>query len=60
MGNPFRTLTDWEISTLVAAETWGVPPWVVERDGSVYWMERLSLFLRERERELERAARRKR
>jgi len=42
------------------AEAWGVPPWVVEEQASVYWMNAFALLQKERERELERMEKRMR
>jgi len=39
------------------AELWGVPPWVIEREASIYWVEAAADYEREKERLMRKAQR---
>ena len=41
-------LPEWAL-ILMAAEAWGLPPWVVEAEAPALWLDRLQLFSMARE-----------
>lgn len=46
---PLDGLPAW-VSTLDMAEEWHIPPWEVERDGSVLWEKRWGIWRRAKSR----------
>lgn len=47
MGVATATPPPWAL-VLRAAKEWGIPPWVVERECTPYWWERVKVWWRER------------